>query len=99
MNIVRKQEKFYFERYSYVIFKLLKSNRYADYYGVVKSLFKLIGEGECQYFVEIFNRYQGKNHRALFELLKILKNVDSSFQCMGKFMVTSNYSQFTSIRG
>lgn len=70
-----------------------------DYQDVVRSLLMLVGEGECQYFVEIFNRNQGKNHRALFEVLKILKKVDPSFQCMGKFMVTSNYSQFTSNRG
>lgn len=59
----------------------------------------LVGEGDYKYFVEIYNRNQGKNHKGLFEVLKMLKKLDPSFQCMGKFMVTSSYSQFTSNRG
>jgi uncharacterized protein YcbX len=62
-------------------------------------MLKLIPKNDCQYLVELYNRYPSKSMKLNKEFLAHVKVIDSSFQCMGKFMITSSYTHFTTSRG
>jgi hypothetical protein len=70
-----------------------------EYRAVLQSLLSIIPEGDCKYFIELYNRYPSKTIKSHHEIIDLMWKIDPSLGSMGKFMVTSSYSHFTSSRG
>ena len=62
-------------------------------------MLKRINRDDCGYLVELFNRYPSKTMKMFNNFLGFVKKIDSTFQCMGRFMIVSSYTNFTSSRG
>lgn len=99
VNFVEKSEKFFFQKYSDMIYIMVKSEYLEEYRPVIASILKLLKPEEATFFVETFNRYPHKNMKLQAEVFNLLWEIDPSMSTMGRFMITSSYSNFTSARG
>lgn len=99
LGMQRKIDKFYFLKYSEIIFALCKSEYYSEYRHAVNELLKTINKDDCGYLVELYNRHPNKTLKLYNHFFGHIKSIDSSLQCMGRFMITSSYTHLTSSRG
>jgi len=62
-------------------------------------MLKRICRDDCGYLVELFNRYPSKSIKMFNNFLGLVKKIDPTIQCIGRFMTVSSYTNFTSSRG
>lgn len=99
LAMVHKINKFYFYKYPEIIFALCKSEYYSEYRNTVTEIMKIIHDEDCGFLVELYNRYPNKTLKLYSNFFAQVKVRDSSLQCLGRFMITSSYTHFTSSRG
>jgi hypothetical protein len=98
-GMTRKIDKFYYLKYSEIIFALCKSEYYPEYRKAVAELLKSMIKDDCGFLVDMYNRYPSKTLKLYTNFFGHVRGIDASLQCMGRFMITSSYTHLTSSRG